>query len=153
MIIWELIPHSSYLSSSLVTHHSHQDKIQKNLANPSEQQPVPPSATAFSHSCPSYRVSSSSMHLPLRSSIFPTSLSHVALKAAMCDTVYNFAQISLLASADCDESLVWFRASGFYYTTNTRPSPKLLRYPAVAQSHGDSAEPELSPFHIPAAHR
>jgi hypothetical protein len=35
--------------------------------------------------------------------------------------------------------LVWFQASGFYYTVNTGFLPGLLRYPVVALCHGDPA--------------
>jgi hypothetical protein len=40
--------------------------------------------------------------------------------------VYPFAQIALLANIHCNESLVWFKASGFCYTINTGSSLGLL---------------------------
>jgi hypothetical protein len=49
----------------------------------------------------------------------------VALGASACHTV-PFAQTVLLANAHCNESLVWFKASGCCYTINTGPLPRLL---------------------------
>ena len=50
----------------------------------------------------------------------------VALGAVSCHAVYPFVQTALLANVHCNELLVWFKASGFWYTINTRPSLKLL---------------------------
>lgn len=40
--------------------------------------------------------------------------------------VHPFIHVSLLAIAHCRESLVWFEVSGFFCTTNARPSLELL---------------------------
>jgi hypothetical protein len=49
-----------------------------------------------------------------------------------------------------NESLVWFEASGFCYTINTRSPLGLLGYPVVALCHGDPAALVLQclPLHV-----
>jgi len=41
-------------------------------------------------------------------------------------TIYSSVRTSLLANVHCNESLVWFKASGFCYTINTGSSLRLL---------------------------
>lgn len=50
----------------------------------------------------------------------------VASGDVVCYTVYPLTQIVLLANVHCNELLVWFKASGFWYTIKTGLSPKLL---------------------------
>jgi hypothetical protein len=45
---------------------------------------------------------------------------------SVCHSVYPFVYTSLLANIHCNESMVWFVASGFCYTINTGSSPGLL---------------------------
>lgn len=49
----------------------------------------------------------------------------VALGAVGCHTVHSFVHSILLADVHCVE-LGWFKASSFWYTINTGPSPKFL---------------------------
>jgi hypothetical protein len=49
----------------------------------------------------------------------------VALGAVVCPTGY-LAQVALLADVYCNELLVQFKASGFFYTINTGPLLRLL---------------------------
>lgn len=44
----------------------------------------------------------------------------------VCHTVYMIAQTAFLADVHYNESLVWFEASGFFYTVNTGSSMGLL---------------------------
>ena len=71
----------------------------------------------------------------------------MALGAAVCHTVDPLVQTIFLANAHCNELLVWFRASGFWYTINTGPSLKLL---LVALSHGDpvTVVPQDQSLHV-----
>ena len=56
----------------------------------------------------------------------------------VCYTVNPFAHIDSLANVHCNESLVWFKVSGFCYTINTGFSLGLLsRHPAIALCHRD----------------
>lgn len=43
----------------------------------------------------------------------------------MCHTVYPLVQSALCIDVHSTESLVWFKASSFYYTIITEPLPKL----------------------------
>jgi hypothetical protein len=70
----------------------------------------------------------------------------------------SFCPNSLHSNIHCKESLVWFKVSGFWHTTNTGPITKIHHgHPAVAQSHGESAALVIQdwflPAHIPAAYR
>lgn len=49
----------------------------------------------------------------------------VALGATVCHTVYPLVQSALCTDVHCNKSLVWFKASSFYYTIITGPLPKL----------------------------
>jgi hypothetical protein len=40
----------------------------------------------------------------------------------LCPTVHPFVHTSLLVNVQCDESLVWFKASGSCYTISTGSS-------------------------------
>lgn len=44
----------------------------------------------------------------------------------MCHIVYPFVPSARLATVHCSESLIWFKASGFWYTILTGSSPKLF---------------------------
>ena len=58
--------------------------------------------------------------------------------------IHSFAQTALLANVHCNESLVWFKASGFCYTINTGSSLGLLSdillLPCVWSSCGFGSE-------------
>jgi hypothetical protein len=54
----------------------------------------------------------------------------------VCYTVYSLVYTSLLANIHCSESLVWFKASSFYYTLNIRSS---LDSSQLSLCHGDPA--------------
>lgn len=43
----------------------------------------------------------------------------------MCHTLYPLVQSALCTDVHCNKSLVWFKASSFYYTIITGPLPKL----------------------------
>ena len=79
-----------------------------------------------SHSfpCPSKRKLKKIVHLSHLSMIYTLVL--VALGAVVCHAVYLFAQIALLANYHCNESLVRFKTSGFWYSISIGLSPKLL---------------------------
>lgn len=62
--------------------------------------------------------------LPLQP-LFPSFVLE-ALGTVVCQTVYPFVQLALLANVHCNESLVWFKASAVWYTTITKFSPHLL---------------------------
>ena len=53
----------------------------------------------------------------------------------VCPTVYPFVH-TLLANVHTSDSLVWYEASGFCYSINTRTP---FGYPVVALCHGDPA--------------
>lgn len=70
----------------------------------------------------------------------------------VCHTVCPFARTVSLADGGCSESLVWFEASGFCYSTTGTP----LRYPVVAPVSRRSCSfrsAGLASSHAPAVHR
>ena len=64
----------------------------------------------------------------------------------MCSTVYASVHTSLIANIHCNESLVWFEASGFCYTINAGSSQG---YPVAVLCRGDPAALNLQdwPYH------
>ena len=60
----------------------------------------------------------------------------MTLGAAVCHTVSPFAQTALLVNVHCNESLVWFKASGFCYTISAGPSLKLFLNNKVIEEKG-----------------
>lgn len=65
------------------------------------------------------------VHLSHLSTAYP--LVFVALGFMVCHAVYFFfSQTALLANDDCNELLVRFRISGFWYSISIVLSPKLL---------------------------
>lgn len=57
--------------------------------------------------------------------------------------VYLFDHMSLLANVHCHEPLVWFKASGFCYTTNTCSSLESFQIFCVVLCHRDPAALDL----------
>ena len=57
--------------------------------------------------------------------------------------VYLFDHMSLLANVHCNEPLVWFKASGFCYTTNTCSSLESFQIFCVVLCHRDPAALDL----------
>lgn len=67
----------------------------------------------------------------------------LALKAVVCLHVSHSTpcvHIPLLANVQCNESLIWFKASGFCYTINTEFLSGLL---SVTLCHGDPVALDL----------
>lgn len=88
---------------------------------------------------------------PLQSFGFATSLALFihpsAIGSQMCYTVYLFVQSALLENVHGNESLVWFMASGFWYTNITGLSLILL-FGILWLPHRDAAGivPQTNPF-------
>ena len=55
------------------------------------------------------------------------------METAVSDIVNPFSHTSLHADIHCKESLVWFEASGLYYTINTGTLPGHLWLPCVVE--------------------
>jgi hypothetical protein len=73
----------------------------------------------------------------------PKHRKHLIIDAVACHSVSHsilFVHTSSLANVHCNESLVWFKASGFWDTINVVSSRELLpSYPVVAPYRGDPA--------------
>ena len=50
----------------------------------------------------------------------------MALETSVCHIVYPFVPSTWLTTAHCNESLVWFKASGFWYRNLPGSSPELF---------------------------
>lgn len=64
----------------------------------------------------------------------------IALRTAVCHTVYSFVQSLFLTNVHCNESLLaWFKVSGFWYNHHhCILSEAPLGYPMATPSHEDS---------------
>jgi len=64
----------------------------------------------------------------------------------MCPTEYPLVHMALLANVHCNDSLVWYKVSGFYYTIkNLTETP--FGYPIVALCHRDPIVLDLQDQH------
>lgn len=109
-------------------------------ACPTQQRHALPPTTAFSHTCHGHGISSSAS-LPHSSAalfLYHFQLSkvylfiHLALKTVVCHTYaqghahIHTSQIVLTENIYYNQSLIWFKVSGFWSTVNTGPSLRII---------------------------
>lgn len=104
----------------------------KHLSDPSGQQPAPLLTVAFSHYCLLF---STTVHVPVGSSFFAVSPSHIPLFGAVLgQAVYRSIQTAVLTNVHCKESLVWFKAPDFCYTISAGLSLNICIHTACCRT-------------------